>query len=92
MKTPHKYAALIHAWADGKIVQYKINGQWINVDWAPDCHNGIEYRIKPEVIRYRVAYFSDKETCTADTEEDAKRFENTKIFKKWITDWIEVEL
>ena len=53
MKTPHKHAELIKAWADGFAIEYfnKIYKKWIvteNPQWD-DCDiSGIEYRIKPE--------------------------------------------
>lgn len=50
MKQPHKHAELIKAWADGAVIQFKIDSHW------KDCHNNkpdwdyrIEYRIKPEL-------------------------------------------
>jgi hypothetical protein len=48
MKTPHKHAELIKAWADGAEIQLKLNAvQWgdcVDPYWNPD----IEYRVKPE--------------------------------------------
>jgi hypothetical protein len=48
MKTPHKHAELIKAWADGAEIQLKLNAvQWgdcVDPYWNPD----LEYRIKPE--------------------------------------------
>ena len=50
MKQPHKHAELIKAWADGAVIQIKLqNGNWEEcatwgVSWDPDY----EYRIKPE--------------------------------------------
>lgn len=54
----HKHADVIHAWAEGAIIQYKNS----YVDWG-DCHDNkptwnrnTEYRIKPtpmpDVVRY----------------------------------------
>ncbi len=48
MKTPHKHAELIKAWADGAKVQYRANGiEWFDSD-RPHWHDETEYRIKPE--------------------------------------------
>lgn len=48
MKTPHKHAELIKAWADGAEIQLKLNaGKWgdcVDPYWNPE----LEYRIKPE--------------------------------------------
>ena len=58
MKTPHKHAELIKAWADGAEIQYRYNAnipwhdatspQW----WEYDC----EYRIKPAPKPDQVVY------------------------------------
>jgi len=91
-KQPHKHRNLIIAWANGAEIQLKnIYNIWVYIK-NPTWEKDIEYRIKSEVIRYRVALFTDTETCTADTEEEAKYFENDRLFYKWITDWIEVEV
>jgi hypothetical protein len=57
MKTPHKHAELIKAWADGAEIQYfsKYEDKWFDSkDPHWDAHS--EYRIKPEpkpdVIKY----------------------------------------
>lgn len=54
MKTPHKHAALIKAWADGAEIEVLVGHKWVGVEenwtsyqnpfWYPD----MEYRIKPE--------------------------------------------
>ena len=51
MKTPHKYAELIKAWADGAEIEYKY--AYHSEGWRPaKCPNWdaefVEYRIKPE--------------------------------------------
>lgn len=51
MTTGHKHKELIHAWADGAIIQYKSK---VFGDWSDCLHNEpswettVEYRIKPE--------------------------------------------
>ena len=59
MKTPHKHAELIKAWADGALIEGQdIEGEWFitfNPEW---CRNG-PYRIykepKPDTVRYGFA-------------------------------------
>lgn len=51
MKTPHKHAELIKAWADGAEIEYRDrHNDWVSLprcgDW--DAHPDFEYRIKPE--------------------------------------------
>jgi hypothetical protein len=49
MSNRHKHADLIHAWAEGKEIQYysKNANEWIDLD-QPSWHLCDEYRIKPE--------------------------------------------
>lgn len=48
MKTPHKHAELIKAWADGADIEYCTSiGKWIDVK-EPSWSDDIDYRIKPE--------------------------------------------
>jgi len=63
MKTPHKHAELIKAWADGEEIQWRSD---YSTDWettsSPSWARHIEYRIKPEpkpdVVRYATTWFS----------------------------------
>lgn len=48
VKTPHKHAELIKAWADGAQIQYKRGNKWVPTCGAPAWSAGLEYRIKPE--------------------------------------------
>ena len=50
MKTPHKHAELIKAWADGAEIEWKAqNGKWVDVAFnEPTWASTYEYRIKPE--------------------------------------------
>lgn len=49
MKTPHKHAELIKAWADGAIIQCRHNTspEWKDVN-NPSWVSGVNYRVKPE--------------------------------------------
>lgn len=51
MKTPHKHAELIKAWADGAQIQYKSQMRpelgWVD-DRMPSFDVDYEWRIKPE--------------------------------------------
>jgi len=52
MKTPHKHADLIKAWADGAEIEYRSysSSNWhpICLGWTWDTTLIVEYRIKPE--------------------------------------------
>jgi hypothetical protein len=49
MKTPHKHAELIKAWAEGAEIEFYSKGLngWIKSD-TPQWYDEYEYRIKPE--------------------------------------------
>ena len=56
MKTPHKHAELIKAWADGAEIQIQMTDRsWVDEE-TPTWWRGSFYRIKPEpdVVYYGV--------------------------------------
>lgn len=102
MNTPHKHAALIHAWADGAQIQFRhgVDFGWVGVE-APDWDSGLEFRIKPQIEkrRYRVALFTNDRnsagvafTATVDDELDVARMERGPAFHSWLSDWVEYEI
>ena len=59
MKTPHKHAALIKAWAEGATIQFKPHNNlhdWKDADEIIGWHDWCDYRVKAEpksdVVRY----------------------------------------
>jgi hypothetical protein len=48
MKTPHKHAKLIKAWADGAEIEYRKQGAYWVADDEMGWYEDYEYRIKPE--------------------------------------------
>lgn len=50
MRTPHKHAHFIKAWADGESVEYWTDSGWVPIfkGWSWDNILVNEYRIKPE--------------------------------------------
>lgn len=50
MKTPHKHAELIKAWADGAEIEYwsDYRNAWLEICAHPDWMPTTKYRIKPE--------------------------------------------
>jgi len=48
MKTPHKHAELIHAWADGAEIESSFDGYVWGLIAEPGWHEDVGYRIKPE--------------------------------------------
>jgi hypothetical protein len=57
MKTPHKHAEAIKAWADGAEIEVQHEGrEWFPVDypeWCEDAYYRIKPEPKPDVVRYR---------------------------------------
>ncbi len=94
MPTPRRHAELIKKWADDDslVIQFKDkDGKWyddIFPTWE-DCYN---FRIKPETIRYRVALLKTGTTVSVDDEKQMDYVSTGVLFKKWLTDWIEVEI
>ena len=94
----HKHADVIIAWAEGKDVQvwdHTIN-KWGDIPGTPTWREDREYRVKPPTKKYRVALFKDSfsgdtHTNTAETLNEAKRYEAVPNFVRWLTDWIEYE-
>lgn len=97
MATPHPHAELIKKWADDTSIQIQREHHhvWLN-DYTGSFNEQFEYRIKPEVIRYRVAFFknekNEKWTQTANDNDEEMKFKNSDNFNEWVTDWIGVEI
>ena len=74
MKTPHKHADLIKAWADG----YEIECQTSFKDWVgtniPTWSDATEYRIKPDPKPDFVIY-----VCAAPYSGSATRHSNDNL-------------
>lgn len=96
MRTPHKHAALIKAWADGAAIQTYSYGQeaWIDCP-DPFWLNGEAYRVAPEPKRYRVAECKDINACLylyVVSQCYGKKLPlEPHGFVRWVGDWIEYE-
>jgi hypothetical protein len=96
--TEHKHAEELRAIADGKEVEGYFFGIWkeANDEFNPLNFPNTVWRIKPQVLRYRVALMCDA------TKKFYLAFETTKGgaysagecngFIKWLHDWQEVEV
>jgi len=89
-KKPHKHRDLIIAWANGEKIQYYAHHEWANINY-PSWDEDTEYRIKTEVIRYRVGLFKDGIEAAENTRQESN-WQSTENFVKWLADWIEVEV
>jgi hypothetical protein len=97
--TPHPYASVIKAAADGATVQSRPEGRAEWLDWNnrffPTFSDGYEWRVKPQTLRYRVALFLVKDgayTITCETKVEAASIEEDTRFLRWLHDWQEVEV
>lgn len=100
-KTPHRYADVIKAWANGEAIQWT-NSElhfWINFDQdkTPDFNSPeLEWRIKPAHYsgKFRVAFyrgipgFSDYNLYIVH-EDRVKEAEQDELFVQWLTHWVE---
>lgn len=98
MKTPHKHAEVIKAWADGAQVQIYTGSQWADVG-RPSWEDDLEYRIKPEPRKgwYRVALYVDFGsywTATIDHWGHRKEadIEKSDGFSRWLIPRTEYEV
>ena len=73
MKTPHKHAELIKAWADGAEIECFSEGDWYQTSF-PSWYEDRQYRIKPEpkpdVVRYSLAHFKQEMIYALNKEQD----------------------
>ena len=94
-KKRHKYADLIHAWAEGAIIQYKdTSGNWLDcADNEPSWYEELDYRIKPtkKVVRFR-NWLTKSGRIAAWNLIEGDSAENCNEFKRWIGDWQSVEV
>lgn len=97
--TPHIHRDLIIAWANGAEIQVEEPGRADGCKWIdcpkPSWQEGLAYRIKPKpaTVRYRVALMGDCRAWTsmADDDKQARTIEGAAEFRRWLTDWQEVE-
>jgi hypothetical protein len=97
MTQRHKHYGAIVAFAEGKQIQYRRAGGLWKDTGQPGFYTHYEYRVKPEVLRYRVALFAGPSrenpwTAVAQSEDLAQKWEKSISFVRWLTDWQEVEV
>jgi hypothetical protein len=81
MKTPHKHAELIKAWADGAEIEIRgYEGRWNDCP-DPTWHPNATYRIKPETKPYVVKYvtFGLTKTGSVDFAATSDRYPEDQI-------------
>jgi len=91
---PHPHDPLIRAYLDGKPVQFLDGNEWRDIEPAdsikkmPHFYRDGEYRLKPQVIRYRV-YVTNGCVGVIQTLEQERKL---PAHVRWLTEWQEVVL
>ena len=102
---PHKWQKEIDAFKAGKTIQVRATQtgrvEWMDVDVLPpwDLHFA-EFRIKPEVVRYRLFFWKPsilgfnevKLAMVTKEENDRESRESWRNFVAWVSDWQEAEI
>lgn len=92
----HKHADLIHAWAEGAIIQFEDSpGEWLDcADNDPQWAEGTNYRIKPtkKVVRFRNWLMKSGDIVTYVEGKDSDPSDLHKVFVRWLGDWQQIEL
>jgi hypothetical protein len=101
MGTPHKHAAVIKAWADGKDIEWRMCkvSKWVALtSKRPAFDEDFEYRIKqePKKMWLKIWQNIDKDivlSSSAKTEDEKMKVDKTFADYRWkaIKDWFEVE-
>mgnify|MGYP001016324605 FL=1 len=91
----HKNADLIHAWAEGAIIQFEAS----DGTWADCLHNeplwssDVCYRIKPAVKRITFRNWLTKSgRISAWNLIEGDSVEDYTEFKRWVGDWQSIEV
>lgn len=78
MKTPHKHADIIKAWADGEQIEFlnQHTKQWVPIGTEPCWFKGSIFRIKPEpkpdVVTHDCVQLEHDEAMFAMGEDNLK--------------------
>ena len=92
----HKHCDLIKAWADGAEIQQRHPVDptyWENIGKFPSWSDNMEYRIKPNTIKYRLYLWQDSRgSAFVVSVNELEEPEQSKFFVRWLGDWQEVEV
>ena len=99
MGTPHKYAEVIKAWADGAEIQCRsrLDDSQYTQEGHPSPTFSVDYewRVKPEIRggKYRVGLFNNRFNNEFYTflVDEGEEYETNGDFVRWLTNWVEYE-
>jgi len=92
-------SAVMQAFAEGKKIEYKARDYTTLAPWSPNDRPvwnwvAFEYRVKREVVKYRMALMQNSEGAywvgVANSVAQAENYESHNRFVRWLTDWQEV--
>ena len=91
--------AVMQAYLDGKPIEMRnrdLMSQWLSADTSKWNWFNWEYRVKREVVKYRVALMQGEcgfyWTNTVNNDAQVENCESHNRFVRWLTDWREVEV
>lgn len=100
MGTPHKHAALIKAWADGAVIQWRFSDRdtWADCGFhAPKWDDTRQYRIKPEPVKVtaykRYLYKCGDNVLRVCIVNNDETYDPKRDFRfiKWLdNEWVEL--
>lgn len=82
MRTPHKHAEAIKAWADGAKIEYRRSPQhhWEPANDPLHWWTGFEYRAKPEpVVEVKYGYIKDDRSAVVGLIQVQSMMDNLKV-------------
>ena len=91
----HKHADLIHAWAEGAIIQFKASdGTWENcLHNEPLWRSDVCYRIEPAAKKITFRNWLTKSgRISAWNLIEGDSVEDYTEFKRWVGDWQSIEV
>lgn len=89
-----KHRKVFNAWLDGKTIEYHLRGSttWmLAVD--PKWYTDIEYRVKPEPVKVKVAVF-DWVGEGSPCQKVVLETQSSRVSDAWnrVSDWVEIEV
>ena len=96
MYKPYPHEKFVIDWLQGKPIQYKKEGVWVDLprpdlaDKMPHFYVTDEYRPKPRTVRFRVAELRDGSLEVVCSQIEEFNTSNSHRFSAWLTEWAEV--
>lgn len=84
----HKHADLIHAWAEGAEIEFlNADDKWVDVQGHPSWLSGVDYRIKPKLVKKWKWVIKDIRTdnllVTEFYYQSEEKFNSQNLYTGW---------